>query len=422
MNKQWNKDMHDRLKDFPKKAPEGLLDDIKAEMVRRGLSSAPATNRFQSVALRVASVAALILILFGTSYLFQWKEPSVIPVGQEKELLPTTTNPIPAQTVAVNNTPIASSAAPKKFKVAKATDVQDDTIINPDTLITQEDTLSKQVTEKKEYSHPAPVHQQQPLAYVPKKQKKSSFDISLYYSGAITNMDINTHEYLLDVALPPIGGPNFGTITNGSSSSDNTNSTDSTATKGRSLSRSSSAPSFKRNKQGETAKHHLPVRLGVSFRYYLNDLWNIQSGLTYSYWDSDLSYRNQKTSYETKQRLHYIGIPLQAGIRIGESKHFRSYFSIGGQVEKLVSGKATTHYLLDQQQTGTLTENINDKKLLFSALASISAEYMLRKEMSLYAEPGIHYYLKNGNNLQTLYNEKPLSFNLTIGVRFHWKK
>ena len=26
MKKQWNKDIHDRLKDFPKKAPEGLLD------------------------------------------------------------------------------------------------------------------------------------------------------------------------------------------------------------------------------------------------------------------------------------------------------------------------------------------------------------------------------------------------------------
>ena len=40
MKKQWNKDIRDQLKDFPKKAPEGLLDDIKAEMLRRGLSSA----------------------------------------------------------------------------------------------------------------------------------------------------------------------------------------------------------------------------------------------------------------------------------------------------------------------------------------------------------------------------------------------
>ena len=42
MSKQWNKDIHDRLKDFQQKAPEGLLDDIKSEMHRRGLSPVPA--------------------------------------------------------------------------------------------------------------------------------------------------------------------------------------------------------------------------------------------------------------------------------------------------------------------------------------------------------------------------------------------
>ena len=45
MKKQWNKDMRDQLKDFPQKAPEGLLDDIKSEMTRRGLSPAPVADK-----------------------------------------------------------------------------------------------------------------------------------------------------------------------------------------------------------------------------------------------------------------------------------------------------------------------------------------------------------------------------------------
>ena len=192
---------------------------------------------------------------------------------------------------------------------------------------------------------------------------------------------------------------------------------DSTNTASRGISRS-----FKRNKNGEEAKHHIPVKLGISFRYYLDDQWSIQSGLTYSYLASDLSYSSLSTSYQTEQKLHYIGIPLQIGLRIWENKRFRSYLSAGGQVDKLISGKATTHYTLDNQSTGTLIENISDNKLLFSALASIGFEYMLGKDLSLYAEPGIHYYFKNGNGLNTSYNEQPLNFNITVGFRFHWNK
>ena len=73
MKKQWKQDMHDRLKDFPKKAPEGLLDDVKAEMLRRGLSPVPAPRRrtVSGVFLRVASTAAMIALLFGLSHWFQ---------------------------------------------------------------------------------------------------------------------------------------------------------------------------------------------------------------------------------------------------------------------------------------------------------------------------------------------------------------
>jgi len=72
MKKQWNKDIHDRLKDFPKKAPEGLLNDIQSEMLRRGLSVAPIANKRPAIILRIASVAAMILLLLGISYLFHW--------------------------------------------------------------------------------------------------------------------------------------------------------------------------------------------------------------------------------------------------------------------------------------------------------------------------------------------------------------
>ena len=419
MKKQWNKDIHDRLKDFPKKAPEGLLNDIQSEMLRRGLSVAPIANKRPAIILRIASVAAMILLLLGISYLFHWQKPSALPDGQgsltspivaetlptaeeEKEMLSSTSaNPTVVQwTAQATSTPVAP---PDSVHTQKETLTED---------TTQEEAPSKEETESPQQAQPATertgeVSKQAKWTYTPSRKKGNSFDVSIHYSGLLAlNMPFGK-DHDADINL---SGPQ-------ASPGDTSEGKDSTATASRSVGRT-----FKRYKHGEEAKHHIPVKLGVSFRYYLNDRWSIQSGLTYSYLASDLSYNSIATSYETKQKLHYIGIPIQAGLRIWEGKRSRSYISAGGQVEKLISGKAITHYTLDKQFSGTLIENISDNKLLFSALASIGIEYMLGKDLSLYAEPGIHYYFKNGNGLKTTYNEHPLYFNITAGIRFNWNK
>ena len=414
MNNQWNKEIHDRLKDFPKKAPEGLWDDIQSEMLRRGLSAEPVANKRPTIILRIASIAAMVLILLGISYLFRWQNPSVLPDGQESQPFPIVAETLPTseeEKEMTSNTPVTSVVSQR---TAQANPVQ---TVLPDSVNTKEETLTeetkqkeappKEDTESPQQAQPTKertggISKQQKWAYTPSRKKGNSFDVSVHYSGQLAlNM--------------PFGGDYDDGIS--VSGPQDSAGKDSTNTASRGISRS-----FKRNKNGEEAKHHIPVKLGVSFRYYLDDRWSIQSGLTYSYLASDLSYSSLSTSYQTEQKLHYIGIPFQIGLRIWENKRFRSYLSAGGQVDKLISGKATTHYTLDNQSTGTLIENISDNKLLFSALASIGFEYMLGKDLSLYAEPGIHYYFKNGNGLNTFYNEQPLNFNITVGFRFHWNK
>lgn len=418
MKKQWKQDMHDRLKDFPKKAPEGLLDDVKAEMLRRGLSPVPAPRRrtVSGVFLRVASVAAVIALLFGLSHWFQREETAIVFPEVESSLpVKVDEAPVLPKEEAAENPPAAIPQASRLL--AKA-------IVRTDTLpaSSEEETLVEEKTEP-EKEEPDTITLQTPAstkpvevspkrnqwAYVPSRKKHASFDVGVYYSGVVAKTNpINIVESLGDA------------ITSPSPDNSQTNNPDSTSTDSRSLGRAASR-SFSRKKHAEKAKHHIPIRLGISLRYYLNERWNLQSGLTYSYLASDLSYTGP-TPYETKQKLHYIGIPLQVGVRIWKSERFRGYLSAGGQVEKLVSGKATTRYTDENQRPGTLVETVSDKKPLFSALTSIGAEYMLGKDLSLYAEPGIHYYFKNGNGLKTHYNETPLNFNITIGFRFHWEK
>ena len=44
-------------------------------------------------------------------------------------------------------------------------------------------------------------------------------------------------------------------------------------------------------------------------------------------------------------------------------------------------------------------------------------EYHFSKHISVYLEPGLGYYFDNGSSVPTIYAEKPLNFNLSLGLR-----
>ena len=418
MKKQWNKDIRDQLKDFPKKAPEGLLDDIKAEMLRRGLSSAPVGQPRQtrsSVLFRVASVAAVVLLLFGISYL--WQEQSVLPITPEQadsfingsnSSVITEIEVPEGQPLVPNSSSLIAKATKKVSSDSDIPSHKEETILQvatneevPENEEGKEDEQPKENKLKKAEKKYVETSSKPKWTYNASSRKKSSISFGVYYSGIIAQVDPTIKDYDADIS----SGPNYNPDLSPNDSTEVAWSRRATTTY---------------HLTGK-ATHHLPIKLGVSFRYELDERWNLQSGLTYSYLASDISENMGKDSYDTKQKLHYMGIPLQIGYKLRESKRFRSYIAAGFQVEKLVSGKAITRHSKNKEPQGTFIQNISDKRLLFSILASYGVEYALGKNFSLYAEPGIHYYFKNGNGLQTHYNEQPLDLNLTIGFRFHRK-
>lgn len=417
-----NKDIRDQLKDFPMKAPEGLLDDVKSEMLRRGLSSAPAPSKQKYIVIyRIASVAAIILILLSISLL--WKKEAEIQL--ESHIIPSsveeTTPPMPAEEEAAN-----TLVTPRPTQALAHT--QQVTALHTDTLTTEEENTPGETKEKKEEKkeekkkeqeatknqqpeiqekerHTTPANKEQKWEYTPKRRKTSSFSFGAHLSGLVAQANLSSNQMEMTIPGSPLTPPSGNPPEENPSGGDNAigNDSTSTAVSSRALSRGA--------KDG--VQHHLPIRVGLSFRYSSGQRWYIQSGLTYSYLASDITYTKR-----TKQKLHYIGIPLQIGRQVWESNRLKGYISIGGQTEKLISGKATAF----SSEGYTSARRIKDTRLLFSLLGSVGAEYALKKDLSLYVEPEIHYYFKNGNGLLTHYNEQPLNINLTIGFRFHWDK
>ena len=416
MSKQWNKHIHDRLKDFQQKAPEGLLDDIKSEMHRRGLSPVPADSSAATRPgrlLRAAAVAAILLIVSFIGYL--WNEsvstyvtdlhhPSeaqdIRPIALS-ELKPSATGRIAAVTPkpaaripklnvsAADRLPIEETSVATEMPAQKTQEKAEER--EPDQIADKERPKDRMPDISAKRSAPAA------------RKRTSSFAMGTHVSGTVAQMNSPKGRMpSYDADIPDHANPD---------------KPDSTSNAG---SKASAHPNFRPQKK--TVKHHQPIKFGVSFRYNLKPRWNIQSGLTYSYLLSEFSEVYTHQSEQTKQKLHYMGIPVQVGYQVWKKKRFNGYIALGGQAEKLVSGKATTLCWQNNEYWHSYTKSVSDKHLTFSALASIGAEYHLGHTVSLYAEPSVHYYFKNGSGLENHYTKQPLNFNLTIGLRFHWGK
>ena len=164
----------------------------------------------------------------------------------------------------------------------------------------------------------------------------------------------------------------------------------------------------------EDIHHHQPVRVGLSLRYRLNNRWGIESGLTYTHHSSDMTMRLKsevgETLATTEQRLVYLGIPVNMSYQLWATRHFNFYVSAGGMVEKMVKGTQTSE---------GQSFSVSIHPLQCSVNGAVGAEWMFLKDFSLYAEPSLGYYFDNGSRISTFYQEKPLNFNVNVGLRFN---
>ncbi len=165
-------------------------------------------------------------------------------------------------------------------------------------------------------------------------------------------------------------------------------------------------------------KHHQPVTFGITLRYNFNQRWSVASGLTYTQLSSELRSGSGNYYYDDRQTLHYLGVPLNVAYTTWQNPKIATYLSAGGLVEKNVAGRLASDYYIDNQLETSTRENITSKELQWSVNTAIGIGYQITKNTGLYAEPGIAYYFRNGSEVETIYKDNPLQFNLRLGLRF----
>lgn len=173
----------------------------------------------------------------------------------------------------------------------------------------------------------------------------------------------------------------------------------------------------------ETKKHYnLPVRAGIRMSIPLTDVLAVESGITYTLLSSSVESGSDENYYHTEQTLHYVGIPLKLRYKLWNSKRIGIYVSGGGMMEKCVSGRAKTKFIIGGGRNSVEEQKINEKPLQFSATLSAGIEANIARNTSLFVEPGASYYIDNHSSVDNVYKDKPFNLDLNIGIRININK
>ena len=154
----------------------------------------------------------------------------------------------------------------------------------------------------------------------------------------------------------------------------------------------------------DQADHKLPFTVGLSLRLPLSRRLWVASGIDYSLLTSTFTHRMGTSTRSIGQRLHYIGVPLSAGYTFWQTPRLSVYAS--GGAEALLNVK--TH--VDEGR-------LDRDHMQFSLLGSAGIEYTLLPRLGIYVQPGVRFYPDNGSRIQNIYKERPLQFDLQLGLR-----
>lgn len=434
MKTNWQKDIHDRLGSYEKDAPEGLWEGISRELPKLNdggmLTDKPQrTAKFRMWRVAGVAAAASVALVIGYSFLGNDTKDNInIATNTTKHpnMLASNKKPIgnePTGVYAEQATHSAddlSSEQPKLYKAYTEQPTLASASIETDVKeigSKEEDNSKKEENSKKDNG----------LAEVkPEKREDSRVLRKNQDDALLAHNDVTERR-------GSAGASSRWTVSTGAMGG--LGATGTTTAYGDYLVLScpgdadtKDSPmldmsSVNRDVEPKTEyEHHLPIRIGLSVAYALTDRLSIGTGLTYTRLSSDIKDASMESNYLGEQRLHYVGIPVNVSYKVASSRWISLYGTAGVLAEKCVSGTTDEGYVENNTMKYTNTHDISSKPLQMSVNAGVGIQFNVHDNVGIYAEPGLSYYFDDGSALQTIYKEKPLNFNLNVGVRFKLSK
>lgn len=437
MKTNWQKDIHDRLGSYEKDAPEGLWEGISRELPKLNdgvmLTHKPQrTAKFRMWRVAGVAAAASVALVIGYSFLGNDVQDNInIPTNTTKHpnMLASSQKPLGNEPTGVSadqtthsadnllaEQPTLAKASTEQPKLASASTEQ------PTLASASMETDVKEISSKKENSK----EENKQTETKPAKREDSYVLPHNPDNNLLAFNDMT--ERSGDEDAPSRWSVSTGAMGGLGASGTTTAYGDHLVLSSPGVADTKDSPMLDMNtinRDIETKteyEHHLPIRIGLSVAYALTDRLSISSGLTYTRLSSDIKDASRESKYIGEQRLHYVGIPVNVSYKVASSRWISLYGTAGVLAEKCVSGTTDEWYVENNTMKYTNTHDISSKPLQMSVNAGVGIQFDFIDNVGIYAEPGLSYYFDDGSELQTIYKEKPLNFNLNVGVRFKLSK
>lgn len=168
-----------------------------------------------------------------------------------------------------------------------------------------------------------------------------------------------------------------------------------------------------------STRHRQPVRLELSASYEFAPRFFLSGGLSWSCLVSDMSSGTSASHYDTRQTLHYLGIPLSLGTRFQLSDHLDLSLSAGGMLSKCVYGTSRTDYIVGERTRAHESGRISVNALQWSLNVAAGLGWRFSPSFGIFVKPGLAYYFDDGSFVETVYKERPLNFDFAVGLNFY---
>lgn len=427
MKTNWQKDIHDRLGSYEKDAPEGLWEGISRRMPKLNdggmLTDKPQrTAKFRMWRVAGVAAAASVALVIGYNFLGNDVQDNInIPTNttNHHNMLASSQKPIgnePTGVCAEQATHSADDLLSDQPKLANASTEQP-TLASASTETNVKEIGSKEENSKKENKQTETKPAKREDSYVLPHNPDNNL---LAFNDMTERRGDEDAPSRWSVSTGAMGGLGASGTTTAYGDYLVLSCPGGADTKDSPMLDMSSV-----NRDVETKteyEHHLPIRIGLSVAYALTDRLSISSGLTYTRLASDIKDASRESKYIGEQRLHYVGIPVNVSYKVASSRWISLYGTAGVLAEKCVSGTTDEGYVENNTMKYTNTQDISSKPLQMSVNAGVGIQFDIIDNVGIYAEPGLSYYFDDGSALQTIYKEKPLNFNLNVGVRFKLEK
>lgn len=377
---EWIKQLHDKLADHEVAAPEGLWADIEAALPK---SVAPQKARFMT--LRRWAVAASMLALLATGMYWWWPQEEisqqVLPQTAKTET-PQPVTPTEAVTEETTRVEIAEQKTAKPTERSETALTTEErtapTVTEDEPQVTEETPTTQPAAESTPQSVVRQLDEQ--IARLSPMKRRRSASISLY---AMNGFGTQTGSNGV-IMSPQLAGKFLN------------------ATRAKDV--------IYLAGYEERQKHYQPISFGLTVAYPLTDRLSLSSGIVFTRLRSDFTYIMPSQQIQKEQTLYYLGIPLNLNYRLWTYKGLKVYASAGGQTDWNAWTKL---------QTNGVTLEMDKDRMQWSVGGALGIQYDVIPQLGFYAEPGLKYYFDNGSKVQNFFKDKPLNFNLQLGLRLN---